>query len=638
MFGLLSALAVTASLSAAPPSSAPAPTSAAQQRRQEPPLPPSPSGAELAWATKLLIMSSGLVGDHQFVPLVIPPPSAAPAVASGSGASAGTANTSQAPSAAGAPSGPSAGAAVSPPPSMTATAAAPVPPGSVATSGAGGPGIATPASGATGDCNITVTDLTSPLTVQCTTGTSGSVAGTGHGGDSGAVTGVVGPGSGVGGSAPGAVAGPSTGAGTGTASLAGGTPGAASSVATTGTQGSCLLSTTNTAAALSVSCAPGAVGPAGGAAAGGSPGPTDAAGGPPPPAAADDPNSTAPEAAGSGRGGDASTTVSSGRTGNCIIHLVNIRAALNVICITGGSGDAAGTSDGGRSGSATLLEAGPGGGATADGVGRAASSGAGGNAMAVVSSGGTGSCIIFFVNVMASVSVLCITGDSGAASGSATGGTSGSAVLLMSSGAAQGSPDQARENVRSGSGGRASAVVTSGGTGDCAISFTNVWGSISLLCRTGRSGPAWGQAVGGDSGSAVVMLKAPGQPLALPAAAMSPFGTGLNNLLSAGPPAAQPQTGTNEFLSVGFPEVVADPADRAAVVQLPSSTQGAAHTAASGGTSLPPAIAPQASFLPLSGLGTSVPLSMAAGLILTGGAVATVAGRRRRVGARSRGN
>ncbi len=185
----------------------------------------------------------------------------------------------------------------------------------------------------------------------------------------------------------------------------------------------------------------------------------------------------------------------------------------------------------------------------------------------------------------------------------------------------------------SGPGGQATALVTSGATGDCAVSLTNVWGSISLLCRTGASGPARGVAVGGDSGPALVMLSAPSAPsgphptagstaTASPFAALSPGGREAGPArvaASAGAPATGRPGGLRSVRTPSSPD-----AARRRVLVAAGLSLGPARA------DVTAAVASAPVFLPLTGLGSTVPLSLAAGLMLTGGLGAAATTRRRR--------
>jgi hypothetical protein len=460
--------------------------------------------------------------------------------------------------------------------------------------------VATPTSGATGNCNINVTNLLIPLTVECQTGASGAANAVGIGGNSGDVRGAA---SSVG-TAP---------AGPGSPAIS--AVGSAAATAIEGTQGNCSFLGSNAFAALSVNCATGAVGSAEAGASGGTPGPTTGAA---PPGGVTNSTTT-------GSGGSATTSVLTGPTGNCVINLVNIHAALTVICVTGGSGSAQGAAAGGRSGTSTLLTPGSGGFSASGGAANVALSGSGGNAVAVISSGSTGTCVIVLVNVMAQVSVLCITGNSGNASGVATGGASGAALLLASG---PGPGAGAAVGAGSGSGGDGTALATSGNTGNCAVSLTNTFGSISLQCRTGNSGSAEGLAVGGDSGPAIALLR----PSSIPSPATSP---------ASSSPFAVPTSGP-QTVSVASGE----PAAPAAVLRMDGAQGSLAQRIAgilrprtlAGPVGGPPMEAAAglvradrvlAAFQPATGLGATVPMSLAAGLMLSGGAAAATTRRRR---------
>jgi len=241
--------------------------------------------------------------------------------------------------------------------------------------------------------------------------------------------------------------------------------------------------------------------------------------------------------------------------------------------------------------------------------------------MAVISSGSTGSCIIFLVNVMASVSVICITGNSGPATGTAAGGASGSALVLAAS---TPSGNAGPAGAQSGSAGYGTALVTSGNTGDCAMSITNTFGSVSMLCRTGNSGPAQGSATGGDSGSAVVMLKAPSTPALAPVVDASPFAA----VARAQQFVAGAQAAPQSWNAPGGSPFVA-PATTARLLR--SDAQAGSGPQPDRGEQNSAVLLAQASFLPPHGLGVPVPLSFAAGMLLAGGLGASVVSRRRRI-------
>ncbi len=358
MFGLLSAIAVTAGLSASPPGAPAAHSTSHEAHSAAPPTPRSSVAGYEAGAGAGTAASDAYLARSNFLGFVGTGPGSSAGAAPGSDHSGtGTGSGGQPghrrrPHRRKSPSPPS---PTQPDPSQPDPSQA-----NTAASGAGGPGVAGPTSGASGDCNISVTDLTSALSVTCTTGDSGSVVGVGSGGDSGAVTIT-----------------PATGSGP-SASAAGGAlePGRRGHGRGWGLDRDCHAGNPRQLCVDHLQRRGGAVGelhtghgrvgrrdrlrwlprprhrrrPTRGSSAGAGAGASGASG-------------DSPDVASSGSGGSATTRVTTGRTGNCIIHLVNIRAALTVICITGGSGGASGDSFGGRSGSATLLAAGSGGGA-----------------------------------------------------------------------------------------------------------------------------------------------------------------------------------------------------------------------------------------------------------------------------------
>ncbi|MGH9124596.1 MAG: hypothetical protein ACRDZ8_07700 [Acidimicrobiales bacterium] len=522
MFGLLSAVTLAARLSTASPAAgttAPpgaATSNLAQAIRQD-------ALQQVRAATRAAETGTKVGAGATAVPATTATGAAAvSAVAasntSASGAPVGSSMPASGTSASGAPAGSSVPASGT---SASGAQAATPGPGNQAVSGTGGAATSEPASGATGDCNVAVTDVTRPVIVRCGSGNSGDVVGVGTGGASGAVVAVA---TGVSPLATGLVS------GAGPASVTAGANGLAVPHATQGQAGTCVVASANQRAKMDLACTPGTVGPAGATAIGGSAGaagvedrPDSAGAGPS--------EGSDGGLAGSGDGGSAATMVATGPTGNCIVHLTNIAAAVTVICVTGNSGTATGLATGGTSGSATLVEAPSRLAGSGSGPGGVALSGRGGAAMAIINSGGTGSCIVYLVNVIAKVTVLCVTGNSGTAIGTAVGGPSGSAMFLASIGAAP-AGSGGRPSAATGGGGPALALATSGGTGTCALNVTNTYGRITWACRTGDSGAAEGTAIGGDSGSALVMLNEP-SALEMPVAApLSPFAQGGSPVLA----------------------------------------------------------------------------------------------------------
>jgi LPXTG-motif cell wall-anchored protein len=270
-----------------------------------------------------------------------------------------------------------------------------------------------------------------------------------------------------------------------------------------------------------------------------------------------------------------------------VINLVNIDAAITVVCVTGGSGNANGLATGGPSGSATLLAPGPAGLTASGGSGSVATSGMGGNAIAVISSGPTGDCILILVNIHAVVTVLCITGASGNASGVAAGGASGAALVAPAQG--MGGSSAGGLGI-AGAAGTATAVVTAGSTGNCGVSLTNTMGRISLLCRTGDSGSAQGEALGGDSGPALVMLNMPTAQSAV-----------MQGALTATPT-------VSPFAPGGLPPVWNLPAPESVSILMATESASLATT----------------------GTDTALPLGTVAGLLLSGGIMAGATRRKRR--------
>ena len=134
-------------------------------------------------------------------------------------------------------------------------------------------------------------------------------------------------------------------------SAATGQGGGATSVVSSGNTGKCQVSLTNVLGPSLVTCLTGDSGSAGGAALGGSSGSSIVLAKPPDGTATADVTNSA----GTGPGGGAGTRVDSGNTGSCNITMINVKARVTVICITGRSGSARGLAAGGASGSAAVL-------------------------------------------------------------------------------------------------------------------------------------------------------------------------------------------------------------------------------------------------------------------------------------------